>query len=239
MKKITTLLLVLTFTATVNAQWFGQRVRGNGNVITKTRNVSDYDKVAVAGSFDVKLVAGNEGKLTIKAEENLLEYLITEVDGDKLKIKWKKGVSIRTTKGVLVTVPFEDLEAVSLSGSGDVFTEDVIKADSFKTALSGSGDIKLAVKATSLSSAISGSGDIKLTGSTTRLKCSLAGSGDFHGYELTSNEAEVSIAGSGGIEIHVSENLKARVAGSGDVYYKGDPKIQDVKVSGSGTVSSR
>ena len=234
MKKLAIIIILLTFTANVNAQWYGKKIKGNGNVVTKTRNVSEYDQIAVAGSFDVKLVAGKEGKLTIKAEENLLEYLITEVKDGKLKIKWEKGVNINTTKELLVTVPFEDIEAVSLAGSGDVFSEDTIKTDNLKVALAGSGDIN----ASSISSAVSGSGDIKLMGSSENLKCAIAGSGDINGYELTSNIVEVSIAGSGDIKVNAKENLKVRISGSGDVYYKGDPK-QDVKVSGSGSVSSR
>ena len=238
MKKFTIIIILVAFTANVNAQWYGKKIKGNGKVVTETRNVSDYSQIAVAGSFDVKLVAGKEGKLTIKGEENLLEYLITEVKDGKLKIKWEKGVNINTTKELLVTVPFEDIEAVSLAGSGDVFSEDTIKADNLKVALAGSGDIKLDINASSISSAISGSGDIQLTGSSENLKCAIAGSGDINGYELTSNNVEVSIAGSGDIKVNVKENLKARISGSGDVYYKGDPK-QDVKVSGSGSVSSR
>ena len=238
MKKFTIIIILLAFTANVNAQWYGKKIKGNGNVVTKTRNVSEYDQIAVAGSFDVKLVAGKEGKLTIKVEENLLEYLITEVKDGKLKIKWEKGVNINTTKELLVTVPFEDIDAVSLAGSGDVFSEDTIKTDNLKVALAGSGDVQLIINATSISSAISGSGDIKLKGSSENLKCAIAGSGDINGYELVSNNVEVSIAGSGDIKVNAKENLKARISGSGDVYYKGNPR-QDVKVSGSGSVSSR
>ena len=238
MKKFTIIIILLAFTANVNAQWYGKRIKGNGNVVTETRNVSDYSQIAVAGSFDVKLIAGKEGKLTIQGEDNLLEYLITEVKEGKLKIKWEKGVNINTTKELLVTVPFEDIEAVSLAGSGDVFSEDTIKADNLKVALAGSGDIKLDINASSISSAISGSGDIQLTGSSENLKCAIAGSGDINGYELASNNVEVSIAGSGDIKVNAKENLKARISGSGDVYYKGNPR-QDVKVSGSGSVSSR
>ncbi len=238
MKKLAIIIILLAFTANVNAQWYGKKIKGNGNVVTKTRNVSEYDQIAVAGSFDVKLLAGKEGKLTIKGEENLLEYLITEVKDGKLKIKWEKGVNINTTKELLVTVPFEDIEAVSLAGSGDVFSEDTIKTDNLKVALAGSGDMKLNIKASSISSALSGSGDIKLMGSSDNLKCAIAGSGDIDGYELSSNNVEVSIAGSGDIKVNAKENLKARISGSGDVYYKGNPR-QDVKVSGSGSVSSR
>ena len=239
-KQFILIAIAIVFTSNVEAQWWGsKKVRGNGNVVTKTRSVGDYDKIGVGGSFDVKLVAGNEGTLTIQMDENLFDYLVTEVDGDKLSIKWKKGTNVSTRSKLLITVPFEDINSVSLAGSGDVYSEDVIKADSFKSALAGSGDLKLKVDANHVKSSIAGSGDIYLEGSTTSVKTSIAGSGDVHAYELSAKEAEISIAGSGGVKISVSDMLKARISGSGNVYYKGNPAKQDVKVSGSGNVSSR
>ncbi len=238
MKKLITILAFITVTGTLHAQWFGKRVRGNGTMITQTRNVGDYDKIAVGGSFNVKLVAGKEGKLTITIDENLLDYLITEVDKGKLKIKWKKGVNISTRKNILVTVPFEDIEAVILSGSGDVYTTDKIKAKDFKAVLSGSGNLKLSVTAQQIASTISGSGDIDLEGNTGDLSCIISGSGNINAYELQSNNADAKISGSGNIKVFVDDYLKARIAGSGNIRYKGNPKRQDTKVSGSGSVSS-
>lgn len=236
--KLITIVLLLAFSTSISAQWY-KRIRGNGNMITKTRTVGEYDKVAVGGSFDVKLVSGKEGKLTIKIDENLLEYLVTKVEDGKLKIKWKKGTNIYAKKGILITVPFEEINAVTLAGSGDVYSEDIIKTDSFKAALSGSGNLKLAVSAQNVTSAISGSGNINLNGNTNQLKCSISGSGDIKAYELKSHNADARIAGSGNIKINLDGNLKARIAGSGNIYYKGNPQKEDVKVSGSGSVSYR
>jgi len=239
MNKLILTVLALAFSTGIYAQWFNKRIRGNGTMVTKIRSVGEYDKVAVGGSFDVKLVAGEEGKLTIRIDENLLEYLVTKVEDGKLKIRWKKGINISTRKGILITVPFKDIEGVSLAGSGNVYSEDMIKSDNFRAALSGSGNLKLSVKSQNVSSAISGSGNIDLNGETNQLKCSISGSGDIRAYELKSNDADIRISGSGNIKVYVNENLKARIAGSGNIYYKGNPKRQDTKVSGSGNVSSR
>lgn len=237
MKNLITITILLIFSININAQWFGKKIRGNGNMITNTRNVGEYDKVSVGGSFDVKLIAGSEGKLILKVDENLLDYLITEVKDDNLKIRWKKGINISHRSRILVTVPVKDIEEVSLAGSGDVYSEDVLKASNFRMILSGSGDVKLLVDANALYSSLSGSGNISITGTTGTLQCSISGSGNINAYGLVSNEADAKIAGSGNIKLNVRDHLKARIAGSGNIYYKGDPR-QDTKVSGSGNVSS-
>ena len=150
MKKIITLTLALFAIAAMNAQW--KKVKGNGNFVTIERSTPDYDQIAVAGWFDVELVEGTEGQLKIRGEENLLEYIKTEVKDDKLVIKVKNGVNLKPSDwskdgGIHVTVPVEAVESVSLSGSGDVVSKMTLKADDFSTAVSGSGDVSLRVEA--------------------------------------------------------------------------------------------
>ena len=231
------IVVSILFLTACNAQNYG-RVKGNGNVIHKSRNVGSFDKVAVSGSFDVYLEKGKEGQMDIKIEDNLLPYLVTEVNGGKLKIKWKKGTNISTRKGVVITVQFKDINEVSLSGSGDIIGKDKINADHFETSVSGSGDIELEVFSNSLKAAVAGSGDVVLKGSTKTFEAAVAGSGDISAYNLKSDKADVKVSGSGDIEVTAAKELKARVSGSGDVSYRGNPNIQDVKVSGSGDVSS-
>ena len=231
------LIVSVLFVAGCTAQNRG-RVKGNGNIIHKTKNVGSFEKIGVSGAFDIYLVKGKEGHLDIKIEENLLPYLITVVDNGQLKIKWKKNTNISTRKGVVITVQFESINAVGLTGSGDIVSKDLIEADHFKASVSGSGDMDLEVESNSLRAAVSGSGDIVLKGATKAFEAAVAGSGDISAFHLKSDNAEVKVSGSGDVELTVQKELKARVSGSGDVSYKGNPKIQDVKVSGSGDVSS-
>ena len=241
MKKLTLIAVALLFASTANAQWWGgKKIKGNGNMTKITRTTSDYDGIKCAGSFDYILVAGNEGNITIEGEENLLEYIITEVKDGKLKVKTKNNINLKTSfnKTIKITIPFKDINQVSLSGSGDLWNEDTITSNNLKVSLAGAGDVVLNVEASSLKGSLSGSGDITLKGSTNDLDVSLAGSGDIHGFGLQANHTDVSLAGSGDIKIVSNKSLKARVAGSGDIEYKGNPDKEDTKVSGSGSISN-
>ena len=240
MKKLVLLTgALLCFTAS-HAQWGSKKVKGNGNMTTETRTTGDYDAIKCAGSFDYILVSGEEGKITLEGESNLLEYIVTEVKGDKLVIKTEKGVNLRTSwnKTIKVTVPFRDISEVSLAGSGDLWTEDTINASDFEASLAGSGDIIIDVEATSVECSVAGSGDLTLKGNTNNLEAKLAGSGDIHAFGLQANHTVVSVAGSGDAEVVSNSSLKARVSGSGDIEYKGNPSKEDTKVSGSGSISN-
>ena len=231
---ISTLFLMVLFIPGLQAQ----KVNGNGKMIQKTRNAGDFDKLGVAGSFDVTLAKGDEGKIELSVEENLEPYLETKVKDGKLTIGWKKGTNIKTSKKTTVKVYFQTIEGVALAGSGDVIGEDVISGDKLSVAIAGSGDINLKLKTGELKSAISGSGDMVFTGSADSFEGAIAGSGDVKAEGLKVQKAELKISGSGSFSTHVEQELVARVAGSGDIRYKGNPEVEDIKVSGSGSVKT-
>lgn len=237
MKKSILLIVALVMVSTIEAQ---KKIKGNGNLMSLTRNTSDYDAVSFAGSFSYVLVAGTEGKIQLEGEENLLPYIRTEVKNGTLVVTTENKINLQTSKNnfIKITVPFQDIESVALAGSGNLWTENTISEALLNVSLAGSGDAKLEVATISIKARIVGSGELVLTGKTNALDVDLVGSGEFKGFNLETYDADVSVAGSGSIDLVCNGHLKARATGSGDVRYKGSPTTEDSKVSGSGTISN-
>lgn len=242
MKKYIITAFVILFTATsVNAQWwnFSEKISGNKEVVKQTRTVGNYDRISVTGMMEVQLIAGREGKIDLEAESNLMEYIETEVSGGHLKISVKKGVNLQPSRNysIKLVVPFENLEALTLTGSGHIRNSDIIKARDFKVNVTGSGNMNLNLMTETLSGSITGSGDVKLRGNSREFKCSVTGSGNFLAYGLKADKVDANITGSGDIQITVENELNVKISGSGDVTYKGNPEKQNFKTSGSGSIS--
>ena len=236
-------LLIITFISATSlsfAQWGGKKVNGNGDVTTVNRSTGDYDGIKCAGFMDFKLVPGTEGKITIEAESNLIDYIITEVKNGDLIVKVKNNTNLKPSrnKPILITIPFESVNSVSLSGSGDVWNEGTLVSSNFDSSISGSGDVVLKISSSKAKASVSGSGDLTLKGSATDLVASVTGSGDFHGFDLDSTNVDVSVTGSGDAGVNCSGTLKARVTGSGDIEYRGNPTREDSKVTGSGSIQN-
>lgn len=222
----------------MNAQWGNKKVVGNGNVTTKTVNTGDYDGIKGVGSMDIHLERGSEGNIRVSTDDNLHQYLEIEVKDNMLVVKTKKNMNLKTKKGIHVTVPFKDISEISLVGSGDIDTKDVVDAPNLELRVTGSGDVDLDVNSGKLEARVTGSGDIRVSGKTVELEVSISGSGDFHGFDLASKNTEATVSGSGDVRVVASESIKARVNGSGDITYKGNPERSDTKTSGSGSISS-
>ncbi|MFT6192488.1 MAG: hypothetical protein ACJA2L_000147 [Polaribacter sp.] len=238
-KKSTLTLLLFIISLTVNGQdWWGnsKKIKGNGNIVTVKRTTSAYDGIGVSGSFDVILIKGKEGEITIEGEENIIPYIETEVKGNTLEVKYQKNINIRTTKRLVITITYKDIDKVSLGGSGNITNEGTINSSDLSISLGGSGNITLNVDAHEVSSKIGGSGNIELSGASNELKCALAGSGSIEAYKLSTSTLNANIAGSGSIKITVTNKIKAKVVGSGSIYYRGNPKYTDIKSVGSGDI---
>ncbi|MFK5974516.1 MAG: head GIN domain-containing protein [Flavobacteriaceae bacterium] len=237
MKNRTTLVLALLCMAAISAQRI-KKIEGNGNVVTLTINTQEYSGISVGGPFDVALVSGKEGNITIKGEENILEYIETEVTNGTLTIKKRNNLNIRMSRNarVLITIPVESINAIRLSGSGKLSSTKTLKSDHFKILASGSRYLELALEVESLSVRTSGSSNIKLMGNAKNLDVRSSGSSNFKTYELEVDNASFVMSGSSNCEITVNESLDAKLSGSSNVKYRGNPSKLHSKASGSARV---
>lgn len=243
MKTITyySAILLMSLSVTCCAQSSGKKgINGNGNVTTQTINTASYNEIKVIGSLDVTLVKGDEGAITVTTDENLQEYVKITSDNGILTITLSNNTGwIKTKKGINVLVPFRDLTAISLIGSGDVISKDLIEAGELEIALNGSGALSLEIDTQRLDAKLTGSGDAVVKGKTTHFEVKVSGSGDFNAARLKSEHTEVYVSGSGEAEVYASKSMKARVNGSGDITYSGNPEKVDSKISGSGDIEGR
>ena len=214
-------------------------VRGNGNRITENRSVSSkFNKVESAGAFEIIINEGPQnGKIKLEGDSNILDKIEVEVEDNTLKIRQKKGFNFSLNSGQ-VTVSFQakNLESIGLSGSGSITAKGTQKVDDFGVALSGSGDIDVNVSARHVSAAISGSGNINLAGKAQSFEAGISGSGDVNAFDLKTKNSEIGISGSGNVKISADGELTGAIAGSGDIYYKGNPSKVSVSSGGSGDV---
>ncbi|WP_224491049.1 head GIN domain-containing protein [Robertkochia flava] len=225
-----------------HAQWWGgEKVKGNGEMTSKTVSTEPYDKVSVAGSFQVFLTEGSEGMISIDAESNLIPHIEVEAKNGKLKIGTEDGYDLRPSSGKKITirVPVEELSEVSLAGSGDLVSETVLKGDHVEFNLAGSGDMSIKTDAKKVAANLAGSGDINLEGAAEWLDCNIAGSGDIDAYNLKAMDVEANIAGSGDVMVTCNGQLNANIVGSGDVIYQGEPSKEKSSSLGSGDIKKR
>jgi predicted small secreted protein len=206
-------------------------IRGSGKRISESRPVSGIERLVLAGSGDVILTQGDRESLTVETDDNLMQYITTEVSGGTLTLGTKEGVNVRPTR-LRFTLTVKDLGSLMVSGSGEI-TAQRFDTDDLEIQVSGSGDVRVeSLAAQSTKVRISGSGSVELDGQVNGQEIVIGGSGKYRGEDLSSETASVKIDGSGDATVWATGSLDARVAGSGTVRYYGDPQTS---FSGAGS----
>ena len=197
-----------------------QIVTGSGNVVTETRDVSNFSRITLAGIVNVYVTQGAGTSVRIEAEDNLIPYFGTTVTGDTLTIGIKHeyiGVNLHPLKPVKFYVTTPKIEAVTLAGSGNIIVGDT-QTTGFNVSLLGSGNISTGkLTATNVDAKLAGSGNISLgTVSATEVTANIAGSGNI------------------GIETVMADKISSTTSGSGDITISGEVTEQHIVILGSG-----
>ncbi|NRA62823.1 MAG: DUF2807 domain-containing protein [Psychrobium sp.] len=195
---------------------FGDSIQGSGSIVAQKRQLEEFQGVVLTSSTNINIVIGDIQSVVVHADDNLQEYVVTHVSNGKLNISGKGHYSTRHSMHIDITM--SKLNYINLLGSGNIDIKD-ITADDIKVELTGSGNINA-------------------NGSAQNLDVSLVGSGNVNFAKLQSKHIKAVLLGSGNMEIHATQSLQARVPGSGDIEYFGNPSKLQTKVQGSGDIHS-
>lgn len=215
----------------------GERIYGNGSVITQEKQMDGITGVRVKGGLDIYLSQGPTTSVKIEGEQNLLEYIEVIKNGNIVEVRKREGYNLEPSKDLKVYITAPVLNEFYIDGSSDIKSQTKIKDSStIKSEIHGSGDMMMDVDAPTIDASISGSGSIILKGNTRNFKGSIAGSGEIKCFDLLSETTDVDIAGSGDAEVFASRQLNADIKGAGDVRYKGNGSVNQ-SIHGSGSVN--
>ncbi|RYY90359.1 MAG: DUF2807 domain-containing protein [Chitinophagaceae bacterium] len=211
------------------------RVKGNGVLSKQERSIANFDALEVTGGMNVVLQQGPRAGVRVETDENLQEYVETEVSGNELHIFTRRGYNLDERSGLTIYVTAPSLRDLTVTGSGDVNSQGKITGDALKIQVTGSGNITLSLDMPTVEAQVTGSGTMNLSGATRSFRTETHGSGEIHAFDLLAEETHVEVSGSGDAEVFASKQLDVEVSGSGDVAYKGTANVRK-QVHGSGSV---
>lgn len=215
-------------------------VSGNGNVVTKEIPISDYQELVVeGGNIELTYTQSEEAPyLQIETDQNILDLLETAVKDGELKIRPEnRRTSINPTRFVIKTNS-KELKDLKMAGSGEGRIKGILNSNNLELGLAGSGIlIADSLNTHNLECDMAGSCEMTLSGKTEKTKIKSAGSCNINAFNLTTEQLDCKMAGSNNVEITVNQEISAKIAGSGELRYKGNPKDVHSSTAGSGSVT--
>ncbi|MFY0603424.1 MAG: DUF2807 domain-containing protein [Flavobacteriaceae bacterium] len=234
-KKLSVILFLSAFISSCGIDMFN-RIDGNRNVVTQKRKLNEnFTMVKVSNGLDLYISQGNKNSITVEADENLHDIIMTEVENGKLKIYSEKNIwRAKATKIYLTVVNIEELRATSGS---DVYSENTLKVKDFELSVSSGADANVKVEADNITTSASSGADLKVSGSANAHFSKASSGSSISAYSLKSKRVTVKVSSGADINVYASESLDARASSGGDIDYRGNPESVNKKTSSGGSVS--
>lgn len=233
------LLLILVILCILPLQ--ARREKGNGNIITRSVSVGEYDGVEVGGQIEgqngvgwlgwfskgdgpayvFNYSQGNAASLKVTIDENLYPFLDIRVKEGRLVVRTKDDTRIQPTELKFEGVS-KKLESLRISGCIDFALQTPLSGDQLSVRSSGGSDVymKQPVRMTFCEVHASGGSDVVFDD----LECTEFASGTSGGSDLDlkgkADKAEFRSSGGSDIDaygFHVKD-LRCRASGGSDIY---------------------
>ena len=178
---------------------------GSGDIITETREVSDFSKVEVEDAFDVRIMQGDEFLVEVRADDNLIDKISTTVTNGNLKVEYNGNVNIRNaTTEVFIEMP--TVERIELQDAVDA------KVLNFTDLV----ELKVVAKDAS---------DLSLSGDADVLNLEVSDASDVNAFSFIANTCNVEVTDASDLEIFCNTLLEGSVKDASTVRYRGYPDI--------------
>lgn len=209
----------------------------NAPIITKTRPVSNFDRVVLHSQHENRLiiVQGERESLTIQAPGDIIPRIKSEVRRGQLDISlggaWLDRLSDALTtsfarpqiKYKLMVRELTSLEIYALA----YITADRLRTDDLSVKFFGPGVIDIdSLEAEKFKIELSGASNVDLGGRVEKQTVMLRGLGTYEAIGLQSIVTVIELNGPGMAQVRASKQLDVTIRGPGIVSYLGSPEVR-------------
>ena len=203
------------------ANWGFKKLTGSGKIIEKEETLTKaYSQIEACKAVNVIIEDRTDDKVVIKADDNVMQYVVCKIESGKLVAKISDEIGSLTNINVNIYLPKnEAIKKIKTSSAGNVTIYPAIKSSSLEISASSAGKVKIShaeVEALNIdaSSAANVGGTYAVSGA-----CEIdASSAARVEIELTAKEVECDASSSANIILSGSaEVLEADASSAGDI----------------------
>ena len=201
---------------------------------SEERKVGDFDEISAHGKVTVELIPAEENKVVVESDEDVLEYVNTDHEGQKLKITLKKNNF--KEQGTIVKIYYVRLRELHAYAGATIIADEEIKGDKLQVTVNAGDKINIRVDVKKIELKVASGGKIDVIGKTSFQDASVSAGGIIESRSLKCSRAIAKVKAGGEIFIWAIDELEAKVSAGGTVHYKGNPKTLDKSVTLGGSV---
>jgi hypothetical protein len=213
-------------------------VKGNGNIISKEFHVSSFIRLHLVTKGLTELIQGDEEKVVIETDENLLEYFEVVNAGRTLYVsseaKFRKPVYTKCN----IKVYLRQINVLNVTcDGGDVICPDIIDVtEPLEVKIQSVGNTTLAFNAPAIKVSNQSQGNVVLGGKCQSIDIKNQSQGNFSSKDLWAQDLTIKNMAEGNIELFAENSIAIIHYGEGYIHYSGNAVLKDVKQFGNGQI---
>lgn len=233
-KMIIATLVALLF-ASCNQVFNG--IKGNGNVQTETRNITEkFTKISVNRGLEVVVEQSDNVSVEVEADQNLLSHITTRVENGTLVVS--SDENIYSAESETVTVKMPNLEGLESSSGSNIKSTNTLKGVSLDAKASSGSEIELTAEYDNIVTESTSGSTITLSGKALKLSTASSSGSDIDASGLLANEVFAQSTSGSSTDVHPLVSLNAKASSGASIGYDGTPKNISKEETSGGSVSS-
>ena len=215
---------------------FENQERGNGNVTTRTREVTgNFTKIVVGQGIDVEIEQAESYGIEVEADSNLLEHIKTTIDDGVLKIS--SDVNIQNAEKLLVKVKIKQLNEIETTSTSSVESVNIFKGKTLRIASSSASSVDIEAEYESMHLESTSTGEITIKGKTLKLETSASSASEIDASDLLANDVFAQATSASQTSVHALVKLDAKASSAGSITSVNKPKEIRKEETSGGEVS--
>lgn len=231
--------LLLTFAIAItlfSCHDFDNQKRGNGNVTSITRKVTEnFTKIVVGQAIDVEIEQGNTNSIEVEADSNIIEHIKTTIENGVLKIS--SDVNIQNAEKMLVRIKMKQINEIETTSASSVQSVNILKGKSLRIAASSASEVDIEAEFENIHIEATSTADVTVKGKTLKLETSASSASEIDASELLANEVFAQGTSASDTSVHAILKLDAKASSAANISSNKKPKEVRKEETSGGEVS--
>lgn len=213
-------------------------IKGNGNIVSRTIQVSSFVRLHLAANGLIELVQSNDEKVTVECDENLQDCFEVVNSGRTLYLSSEAKFRRPVFSSCHIKVYMRQVNVlyVRCDGGDVICPEPIVLGDPLEIKIQSVGNTSLNIQAPAIKLLSQCQGNVVVRGACGSMEIKNQSEGNFSAREMIATDLSIKNMSEGNVDVYADKQISISHYGQGDVRYYGHAVLKDVKQYSSGTI---
>lgn len=255
--------IILAAVLTVVAPFSGCTTATPGGIVTEEKEFTDFTNVAAEGTFEVEIVQSDLFSTTITTDADFSDYVAVAKEGSTLRIYLNPHHTFTDftlhAKTFKAKIALPILHGIQLSGASKGTVSGFKSSQNLSLNISGASSLNIAnievgdaefkvsgastvtgnINAGNIQFEVSGASKIELAGSAKSIMLTASGASKTNLDNFPLNNANVNLSGASEATLNIEGRLDAVLSDASTLYFRGNPTMGNISISGASTIKHK